>query len=116
MILGNLGAAAPRPEDRSLVEAFLGEKPGFLAAALNQIKTLLILSTAITIGMGVVVLLSSRPSRRNPAPGRFPRLTRRGKRRASRYVGQEVRAYKRGRWRSRRQAIAVGLSRARRGR
>jgi hypothetical protein len=117
LILGGLGAAPPA--DRSMVEAFLGEKPGFLAAALGQIKTLLILSTVVTLAMGAVVLVTQgRALRRNPAGPRrrFPRLTRRAKQRASRYIGQEVRAYKRGRWRSRAQAVAVGLSRARRGR
>lgn len=54
---GELGAAGGDP---SILEAFLGEKPGFLRDSLSLLKTMLIISTVVTVGVGIVVLADRR--------------------------------------------------------
>lgn len=56
---GELGAAAPAPYDKSLIEAFLGASPGFISRELQTIKTLFVVSIAVTVGMGLAVMATT---------------------------------------------------------
>jgi hypothetical protein len=60
VILGGLAAAETPLYERSTLEIVLGVAPGYLKRELQTVKTLLIVSTAATVGLALVSLAFTR--------------------------------------------------------
>ena len=64
MMLAGLSAAPPLdPQNQSILEMALGEKPGFfkrIGSDLELIKTLFVINLAVTAGIAIVTLSQKR--------------------------------------------------------